>query len=74
METKSYFSEPHLILRAKLLFFIFILFILHPPLYPVHLKDLSLKLILFWWVIAERDSTDVLLAATHVPFHTKAAF
>lgn len=43
-------------------------------LYLLHLGDLAFELILSSLVIAASDSADVLLAATHVPFHTTAAF
>lgn len=43
-------------------------------LYQLHLRDLSLELILFQPAMAASDSADVVLPATHVPFHTTAAF
>lgn len=43
-------------------------------LYQLHLGDRSSELILFEPAIAASDSADVLLPATHVPFHTTAGF
>lgn len=42
--------------------------------YQLHLRDLSIELILFQLVIEACDSADVLLPATYVLFHTTAAF